>query len=124
MEGKLFNDGKPGPGRPKGSRNKSKIEASDLAQRLLNREYRKSLKARLLRGEVPPQVEIMLWCYAFGKPLDKPALPPPEDNPAPQQASTDSYKQVRELIGSLIKAEILPGDTLARLAPSENGTAS
>jgi len=59
-----------GPGRPKGSLNKTTIEAKALARELLNEPtYRQNLQARLLTGEAGA-MEPLLWAYAFGKPKE------------------------------------------------------
>jgi hypothetical protein len=60
-----------GPGRPKGRRNKVTAEAQALARSLVqDPEYLRKLKERLLAGKLHPQVEVMLWGYAHGKPKD------------------------------------------------------
>lgn len=60
-----------GPGRPKGSKNKTKLPVSELARKFLESdEYYTSLKARLLEGRAQ-QIETLLWYYAYGKPIDR-----------------------------------------------------
>jgi hypothetical protein len=60
----------PGPGRPKGGLNKSTIEARDLARAIVDDpEYRRLLILRVQQGEAP-QMEILLWQYAYGKPKE------------------------------------------------------
>ena len=49
------------------NRNEAQIEAKKLLQ---SADYIKSLKDRIIRGELMPQVETMLWHYAYGKPPD------------------------------------------------------
>jgi hypothetical protein len=63
---------RPGSGRPRGSRNKSKIEA-EAAARLVVEDpaYRKTLIDRARACELPPAVETMLWHYAHGKPVER-----------------------------------------------------
>ena len=63
---------RPGSGRPRGSRNKSKIEA-EAAARLVVEDpaYRKTLIDRARACELPPAVETMLWQYAHGKPIER-----------------------------------------------------
>ncbi len=59
------------PGRPKGMANKVTIEVRELAQRIvMDPAYQRSLHRRLLAGTAP-QLEALLWQYAFGKPRDK-----------------------------------------------------
>lgn len=59
-----------GPGRPKGVPNKATREVKELARALVeDPAYRKKLRDRLLAGKAP-QIEIMLWHYAYGKPKE------------------------------------------------------
>ena len=65
----------PRKGRPKGARNKYKTEASELARNIIQSpEYMKKLIIRAEAGILPPAVEIMLWYYSYGKPLDRTEL--------------------------------------------------
>jgi hypothetical protein len=58
-------------GRPKGSRNKTSLEVADFCRTMIeSRDYRASLKARLLEGKAP-HMEPLLWYYAYGKPIDR-----------------------------------------------------
>ena len=63
---------KPNPGgRPKGSRNKTSLEIAAVARQLIeSREYKKSLKQRLIDGKAP-HMEPILFYYAYGKPVDR-----------------------------------------------------
>lgn len=62
---------KAGPGRPKGSRNKTKLEISEIARQLLeSREYRSSLRRRIIEGK-SPMIEQLLYHYAYGRPVEK-----------------------------------------------------
>src|SRR5438128_861037 len=38
---------------------------------ITSQTYRDGLEARLLKGELPPVLESMLWYYAFGKPQEQ-----------------------------------------------------
>ena len=59
-----------GPGRPKGSPNKSTVAIRETSQRLLSDpEYQAALKIRLRRGTAGP-VEPLLYHYAFGRPKE------------------------------------------------------
>jgi hypothetical protein len=61
---------KGGPGRPKGSTNKSTKEIKAISTRLINDPaYVESLKVRLRRGTAGA-VEPLLFHYAYGKPKD------------------------------------------------------
>jgi hypothetical protein len=67
----MFDGTKPGPGRPKGAKNKATIEAKGFYQRFLeSKEYRESAKRRILDGSAP-HLETMAHHYAYGKPVDK-----------------------------------------------------
>jgi hypothetical protein len=58
-------------GRPKGSRNKTSTEVADFCRNMIeSREYRASLKRRLLDGKAP-HMEPILFYYAYGKPVDR-----------------------------------------------------
>lgn len=60
----------PGPGRPKGSRNKATAEIRDAARRLLaDEKYVESLKYRLMAGKAQ-HMEVLLHHYAYGKPSE------------------------------------------------------
>jgi hypothetical protein len=86
-------------GRPKGSKNKVKVEVQEFARQLLEApDYQESLRQRLLEGKAP-HLETLLFHYAYGKPSeikedgnnapssitiilrDKPALPDPSAGP-------------------------------------------
>lgn len=54
------------------------IEAQTFAKNLLDDpHYRETLKMRLMSGDLPPNLEAMLFHYAFGKPVETIAV---EDN--------------------------------------------
>jgi hypothetical protein len=58
-------------GRPKGSRNKTSLEIAEVARKLVeSREYKASLKQRLIEGKAP-HMEPILFYYAYGKPIDR-----------------------------------------------------
>jgi hypothetical protein len=58
-------------GRPKGSRNKTSTEVANFCRNMVeSRDYRASLKRRLLDGKAP-HMEPLLWYYAYGKPIDR-----------------------------------------------------
>jgi hypothetical protein len=44
----------------------------DRARRLLSSpDYKKQFKARLLGNSLPPQLEVLLYYYAYGKPVEQ-----------------------------------------------------
>lgn len=48
------------------------LTAKEFAKRILNsREYRQSIKDRISLHALPPGLEVLLYHYAFGKPVDK-----------------------------------------------------
>ncbi len=58
-------------GRPPGSLNRGTSEVRELARRLIeDPEYQASLRDRLIAGKAP-QMEILLFSYAYGKPVER-----------------------------------------------------
>ena len=58
-------------GRSPGTRNRTTVEVSEIATRLIeDPEYLHRLRERLLAGTAGA-VEVMLWHYAFGKPPNR-----------------------------------------------------
>lgn len=56
-------------GRARGTRNKATVEAREFAARLIeDPEYGERLRLRLLEGTAGP-VEMLLWHYAWGRPM-------------------------------------------------------
>lgn len=63
---------KRGPGRPKGSLNKGRLEHREwIAKVLSSPEYRASLEAQAKNGTLPPQLHIIFHYYFLGKPIEK-----------------------------------------------------
>jgi hypothetical protein len=61
-----------GPGRPKGVPNRATVEAKEFCASIVDDpEYRKTLRRRALKGELPPAIEAMIWHYAKGKPKEQ-----------------------------------------------------
>lgn len=119
--GKPFH-GQPGPGRPKGLKNKTTHEVRDIAQRLVGDEtYLKALGKRLCTGDVPPQVEVMLWQYGWGKPPEQPIVIDHSITDKTPAQPADDYKGAVEVIRRLVGSGVIPAEALARLAPSGNG---
>lgn len=68
-----FKRGNPKPpksGRRKGQPNLATREIRELSQQLLDDEYFMRLRERLLSGTCPPQLEVMLHYYCWGKPKE------------------------------------------------------
>ncbi len=58
-------------GRKKGSLNKATRLGQQAAQAILTDEkYRARLRKRMIDYEPSPEIEQMLWAYAYGKPRD------------------------------------------------------
>jgi hypothetical protein len=58
-------------GRPPGAVNKIRGEAKVFCQEVLrSEEYRQSVRQRAKSGTLPAQVEVLLWHYAYGKPVE------------------------------------------------------
>ena len=71
LRGRPFVKGDPRAGRPKGATNVASREIKDVARRLLEDEaYQARLVTRLRAGKAP-HVEVLLFHYAFGKPVER-----------------------------------------------------
>lgn len=58
----------PGPGRPKGLKNKATVEIQAFATRFISdKNYLRKLRIRVNEGSAP-HMETLLWHYAYGKP--------------------------------------------------------
>src|SRR5262245_18585089 len=58
-------------GRKTGSKNKRQPEVADWCRRLVeDATYRKGLQTRLNSGKIAPGVEVMIWAYAYGRPVE------------------------------------------------------
>lgn len=69
-------------GRIKGTPNKATVDAQRAAADIVDDPvYREQLKARALKGELPPAIETMLWHYAKGKPPDELRVGDKDGNP-------------------------------------------
>lgn len=59
----------PGSGRKRGTLNRVTREVRDFARSILEADdYREHLRRRLIAGELSPQIETLLYHYAFGVP--------------------------------------------------------
>jgi hypothetical protein len=71
LRGRPFVKGDPRAGRPKGVSNLVTREIKDVARRLLEDEaYQARLVTRLRAGKAP-HVEVLLFHYAFGRPVER-----------------------------------------------------
>jgi hypothetical protein len=77
--GRPFVKGDPRAGRPKGATNVASREIKDVARRILeDRAYQARLVTRLRAGRAP-QIEVLLFHYAFGKPVERHEIATPGD---------------------------------------------
>jgi hypothetical protein len=59
-------------GRRKGSKNKVTVQIREAATKLVSDPvYWRKLKADIRKRKVHPQMEALIWSYAFGKPIDR-----------------------------------------------------
>lgn len=75
--------------------------------------YRENVKMRALVGELPPQIEALLYYYAYGKPVEQIELTPsdlPSMSYAELQAQIDSLTQIVQ--ASLGESQSDPGPML------------
>lgn len=80
--GQFAKGGPGGPGRPKGSQNKSKTAIAEFMREVLESpEYRESFKLRMLNGSINPSVEALAYHYAYGKPTETIDLGSRDDRP-------------------------------------------
>ena len=53
----------------RGTPNRATREAKEFSASIINEpRYQRNLRARAIKGSLPPAVEAMLWHYAFGVP--------------------------------------------------------
>ena len=58
-------------GRKKGTPNKATAQAKEFCRGLLDDpEYQGQFKDRLVKGDLPPALESLVWHYAHGKPSE------------------------------------------------------
>jgi hypothetical protein len=90
-------------GRPPGAPNKANGLAKHFAREIVESpEYRASLKSRAKSGTLPPQVETMLWAYAYGKPTEKVEITTPQHQDM-SEMSTEELAERAALIASVLK---------------------
>ena len=70
---------------------------------------------RLIRGDAAPQVETMIWRYAFGAPSDHPVVNEPAVAVKEEAAKTQPDAQLMGIIRALNDANIVPEEAFAKL---------
>ena len=112
--GRPFTKGNPGGGRPKGAQSKATLEIKEFARNFLMSDgYRRKLERRILAGTAP-QIEVLLYYYAFGKPTDKYVEPAP---PAQPEANLMSrMTKIREMYHLAIRIREIKQTAAARPA--------
>ena len=84
-------------GRKAGTLNKATIEIKEFARGILEDPiYQKGLRDRVIQGKAP-QIEILLFHYAYGKPAYDRKL---SDEPTLEQIVNESLKREAELIAA------------------------
>ena len=71
LRGRPFVKGDPRAGRSKGATNVASREIKDVARRLLEDEAYQARLVRRLRAGKAPQIELLMFHYAFGKPVER-----------------------------------------------------
>ena len=83
-------------GRARGTRNRATVEAREFASRLIDDpEYRDSLRERLLAGSAGA-IEILLWHYAKGRPIER------VETGAPNAFATLTDAELRAKLASVL----------------------
>jgi|SRR6266853_1739521 len=96
-------------GRPRGAQGKVTREVKEWARGLLeDPEYRDALQRRLIDGTCPPQLEVLLYHYAYGKPVDVIAMANAEKARDYAQEQMVFEEQIAKLLGSPASAEPEP----------------
>lgn len=96
----------------------TKYEAQAFSRQLLGSAvYRADLEKRLLAGELPPAIEVMLWHYAYGKPVENIALTVNDEQDFSEMSSQDllaaSEKLNAQLQEVLAMENALQGELVA-----------
>jgi hypothetical protein len=108
--------GKPAPkragmGRPKGALNRASKPIRLEAQRLLNDpEYKKQLLQRLRKG-TNPEIEKLLYFYAYGKPVERVAMTGPDGQQQTydvRRLSVDELQALWVILKKAAPAGLLP----------------
>jgi hypothetical protein len=93
-----------------------KASVKDFARDILNSaQYRLSVLRRIVLDDLPPAVEIMLYAYAYGKPVDRLEV---TDKTARKELTPEAIairaKRLQEIANLLAEEEATP--------PSEEGS--
>ena len=98
---------RPGPGRPKGSLNKTEPSVRAAARAIVeDPEYRLALKLRVSLGEAPG-MEMLLWHYAYGKPKETVEV---VRGPSEFDAMTPEQLRARSLELAAMASELLQSE--------------
>ncbi len=69
-------------GRRTGTKNKATLEVQAFCRGLVeDEEYRKYFDHRFKVGQLPPQLEQLVWHYAYGKPIERQEISGPGGGP-------------------------------------------
>lgn len=110
--GRPFEPGNPGgPGRPPGVPNKATTEIKAFFRGVLESdEYRESLKARLLAGEVAPALEALAYHYAYGKPVERVEMTGKDGEPLEHKHELDIGGRIEQYTESFRAVSRRSGD--------------
>lgn len=101
-------------GKPKGTVSHITKMARDIARgELENPKYLAKLRERLEAGKVAPPVEVMLWSYAYGKPVEKIELTGPDGQPLGLPNLFEARARMLELL-----AQAAPGQPTVYALPA------
>jgi hypothetical protein len=79
--------------------------------------YRRALERRILAGTAP-QIEVLLYHYAFGKPTDKYVEPAPPTQPEANLMSRMTKEEIREMYHLAKRMREIKQTAAARVAAS------
>ncbi len=114
--GTFTRENRPPGGRKPGVPNKVTKEAKELAHRLLNDpEYKRSFEESWRARKVAPQIEMMVWHYAYGKPketVQHEVGGQPQMLALIQELPPEEQKRLGEAMASLFRARLKAGDVV------------
>lgn len=80
-------------------------EAREFAREFVeSEEYRESLIDRIRLHDLPPQVEVMLWMYAYGRPSDK-VQPEHDARDLARLATSELFEKAQALMDQVRELE-------------------
>lgn len=121
LAGDAWKAAHPKNGRPLGTRNSLKQEAKDFAREVLSsEEYRRNLQARANAGTLSPQMEVLLWSWAFG-PVPKQVEVRHVADDLSALTTAQLLERAEEAVAMLREADALEAAINAEYELTENG---